>query len=170
MLTYLALFGALALPTPPVQVRPTDCAKLPRGKSYAIVLSTKTPKVRKGTAPQVAVRLVNCSKERLDASASWCEGAPLDTSFLLRITDPAGKQVLPGSYHRLSPGEVYTGCTLVIRRLPPGQEFTEQAYELLWTYKFDRVGEYRIQVFRGLPERFGGGVLKSNVLTITVTK
>jgi hypothetical protein len=36
-------------------------------------------------------------------------------------------------------------------------------------YEFDKPGEYSIQIERELPESLGGGVIKSNAITVTVT-
>jgi hypothetical protein len=164
MIAELALLAALAVPALPVGVHPAYCAKMPRGKPFALVLSTKTPKVKKGTAPQIAVRLTNCSRKVLDTAVTWWEGIPLDTGYVLTITDQRGKRLLPNVHH------VTLGANaLRFVHLEPGKSYTEQA-DLSMHYRLEKPGKYRIEVIRKSPEKFGGAVLKSNVLTITVTK
>ena len=181
MITSLALLAALAVPAPAAQIRsvadllfapshPADCAKMPQHKPFALVLTTKTPKVRMGSVPEFAVTITNCSGKALNLTASFPQAGPLDTSFHLYITDPEGKRVEPGSYHKFLPGEVYTGTSLILQRLGPGRAYTQPAYNLSWRYKFDKAGTYLIQVARKFPKESGGGVLKSNVITIAVTK
>lgn len=109
MITSLALLAALAVPTSAGQMRAADCAKMPRDKRFALVLTTKTPRVRMGSVPGFAVTMINCSGKALNISAGFPQSGPLDSSFQLYITDPEGKRVLPGFYHRFSPGGVYTG-------------------------------------------------------------
>jgi len=36
-------------------------------------------------------------------------------------------------------------------------------------YEFDKPGKYSVQIERALPESLGGGVIKSNTITVTVT-
>ena len=36
-------------------------------------------------------------------------------------------------------------------------------------YEFDKPGKYLVQIERDLPEDLGGGVIKSNIITVTVT-
>jgi hypothetical protein len=137
---------------------------MPRDKPFALVLSTKAPTVRKGTAPQVAVKLINCSRKVLDIAVTWWEGNPLDTGYVLTITDQAGGRLRPNVHHA-----TLGANSLRYVRVEPEKSSTEQA-DLSMQYRLEKPGKYRIQVTRKLPEKFGGDVLKSNVLTITVTK
>ena len=174
MITSLALLAALAVPTPAAQIRnmpdlpsapshPVDCAKMPRHKPFALVLTTKTPKVKQGTAPQVAVSLINCSGKVLGIPTEWWEGVPLDTGYVLTITGQAGGRLRPNVHLNTLGANIGRFV-----RVEPGKSYMEQA-DLSMQYRLEKPGKYRIQVTRKLPQKSGGAVLKSNVLTITVT-
>ena len=138
MITSLVLLAALAVPAPAAQIRnvadlpsapshPADCAKMPQHKPFALVLTTKTPKVRMGSVPEFAVTITNCSGKALNLTAGFPQAWPLDTSFHLYITDPGGKRIEPAFYHKFLPGELYTGTSLILQKLGPGRAYTQPA-------------------------------------------
>jgi hypothetical protein len=60
-----------------------------------------------------------------------------------------------------------TGSVLFVT-IQPGKTH-EDSVDISNRYEFDKPGKYSIQIERELPESLGGGVIKSNTITVTVT-
>jgi hypothetical protein len=60
-----------------------------------------------------------------------------------------------------------TGSVLFVT-IQPGKTH-EDSVDISNRYEFDKPGKYSIQLERELPESLGGGVIKSNTITVTVT-
>jgi hypothetical protein len=69
--------------------------------------------------------------------------------------------------HEVAPDPLATGSVHFVP-IQPGKTH-EDIVDISNRYEFDKPGKYSIQIERELPEALGGGVIKSNTITVTVT-
>ena len=69
--------------------------------------------------------------------------------------------------HEVSRDPLATGSVQFVP-IQPGKTH-EGGVNISNRYEFDKPGKYSIQLERELPESLGGGVIKSNTITVTVT-
>ena len=67
-----------------------------------------------------------------------------------------------------SDGWTILAGSVIILHLPPGKS-EEDLVHVSNRYEFDKPGNYFVQAEYELPESLGGGFIKSNIITITVT-
>ena len=91
-------------------------------------------------------------------------GKEAEFNFHIEVQDIAGKPVAMTQHHRRVRGEMPVTSSNQQIRLQPGQSISETAI-LNQLYEVSRPGKYVIQAKHDV----GGGVVKSNTLTITVT-
>jgi hypothetical protein len=69
--------------------------------------------------------------------------------------------------HEVPRDPLATGSVLFVP-IQPGKTH-EDSVDIRNRYEFDKPGKYSIQFERELPESLGGGVIKSNIIAVTVT-
>lgn len=143
-------------------------AALPAGLSaqepLRIVISTRHPVVNPGNPIEMAVKLTNTSQQVIDTSTSLNMQTGLDANLDIDIRSTSGVPALKKVYKHpeLAAGQAYPG-----RSLNPGQTLKED-FDLTRAYSL-KPGQYTIQVSWSVPKNLGGGVVKSNKITVTVT-
>lgn len=143
----------------------TEAAAAGTRPRFQILISTQTPRVTLGQAIEIAITLKNNSDRVLDDSANWQEATGADPWWHLIVRDSEGKPVPPRNYKGLAAkfGKV------VNRKVGPGGAITDRV-DLRRIFDLRSPGKYRVQVNRKIPKENGGGIIKSNVITITVTR
>ena len=112
----------------------------------------------------VRVRWTNTSSKALDSSANILDATNVDPNFHFELR---------GKYGRPVPTKVYkfpeTSGHAEFGTLEPGDSISHDV-NLLRLFELKQPGEYTVQVSRSIPEALGAGIVKSNTITITVTK
>lgn len=133
---------------------------------FTIAISPVNATVKAGADVWIKVQLTNTSKQDLDTSANISDLTGLDPNFVPQVRDSRG---------HLAPKRVYPhpelagGHPVLDRILRPGENLAEEQ-NVSRLYDMTRPGEYVIQVSRDVPKELGKGTVKSNTITITVTK
>jgi hypothetical protein len=142
----------------------TDAAQRPAKSPIAIAITVETPTVKAGTGVSIRASLTNNSDRPLDASGCYCGPSGLDSAFTWEVRDSSGhlasKRVYPHP-------EVATGSPILDRIIAPGGDISGDQ-DVSRLYDMTKPGKYLIQASREVPKDMGGGVVKSNVVTVTV--
>lgn len=154
----LSVILALALHFPGLPAGPAT------QQPFRIVVSTRHPEVKSGRGAEITVRLTNTSQEMIDTSANVDSRTGLDPNFDIDIRNSSGHSAPKRTYKH---PEFRTGQAFIGRALKPGETLTEH-FDLSRAYELTEPGNYVVQVSRTAPERLGGGVVKSNKITVTV--
>jgi len=152
------LFLILTFTTPPLSQKQTT-----RPPSI-LTLITANLIVKSGSDVWVEVRWTNTSDSELNANRYIDSLSGRDFAYLLDVRDSAG--------HALSripdKSPVRPVFDAQFATLKP-QETIANNINLSKLYNLSRAGKYTIQVSRRIPESPRGDIVKSNVVTITVT-
>lgn len=142
----------------------TSAAQRATKSPIAIAITVETPTVKAGTGVSIRASLTNNSNQPLDASGCYCGPSGLDSAFKWEVRDSSGhlasKRVCPHP-------EVATGSPILDRIIAPGGAISGDQ-DVSRLYDMTRPGKYVIQASREIPKEMGGGVVKSNVVTVTV--
>lgn len=150
LLTTIAPFSGLLLaqkPTPP----------------FTVVLTSNEPKVNLGADVWVKIVWTNTSKVELNASHLWDDSSGLDYSYTLDFRDTDGRPVAQPPHN---PRIGRTGSAS-FGTLKPG-ESRQAEIDLSRIYDLSHPGDYTLQASRRVPNELGGGIIKSNKITITI--
>ena len=135
----------------------------PTKPPFTLVLSAEKPAPTLDSDVWVKVRWTNTSDRTLDASSNILDATNVDPNFLFVLFDRDGRPV---------PRKVYkfpqTSGHAEFGTLATGESITRDV-NLVRLFEFKKAGKYTLQVSRLIPKALGGGTVKSNVLTITVT-
>jgi hypothetical protein len=132
---------------------------------FTIIISIETPTVKAGSRVEVNGRLTNTSKRPLDASGCYCGPSGLDTYLTWEVRDDKGNFVAKRVYPHPEPA---TGSAILDRIIKPGESIGG-GNEISRLYDMTKPGQYAIQASRATTKEMGGGVVKSNVVLLTVT-
>jgi len=141
----------------------TPARQEPAKTPFTLALSCENAITTLGSDAWVKVRWTNTSDRALDASANILDATNIDPNFLFELFDENGHPV-PKKVYRfpLTSGHAEFGT------LNAGESVTHDV-NLVRLFELMRPGKYRVQVSRALPAVLGGGSVKSNILTISVT-
>ena len=132
---------------------------------FAIVITVETPTVKAGTGVSIKVRLTNTSSQPLDASGCYCGPSGLDSTFTWEVRDSSGHLIAKRVYPH---PELATGSPILDRIIQPGGDISGDQ-DISRLYDMTKPGKYVIQASRELPKEMGGGFVKSNAVSVTVT-
>jgi hypothetical protein len=130
---------------------------------FELVLTTEKPTASLGSDVGVKVRWTNTSDQALDASANILDATNVDPNFLFELLDASGHAV-PTKVFRFP----QTSGHAEFGTLKAGESITHDV-NLVRLFDLKRPGKYTLQVSRRVPEALGGGVVKSKIITITIT-
>lgn len=139
---------------------PKQISKLP----FELRLTTEKPTVEPTSKVFVKIHWTNTSNKVLNADAYIEKGSNLDLNYTLEFRDNEGRPV-PKVPEKSPMGRMFDAT---FGALEPGKTITNEV-NLRKIYDFSLPGRYVLQVSRRVPEELGGGVVKSNTITITVT-
>jgi len=132
---------------------------------FAIVITVDTPTVKSGSMVSIKVRLTNASNQPLDASGSFSDMTGLDSNFLFEVRDNQGHL----ASKRIYPHPEVAGGHAILDRIVKPDETLAEDQDISRLYNMTKPSKYMIQASREAPKEMGGGVVKSNVVTVTVT-
>jgi len=141
----------------------TLAQKQPAKTPFTLALSCETAITTLGSDVWVKVRWTNTSDRGLDASANILDATNIDPNFLFELFDENGHPV-PKKIYRFP----QTSGHAEFGTLNVGESVTHDV-NLLRLFELKRPGKYTVQVSRAIPAALGGGSVKSNILTISVT-
>ena len=152
---FLLIIGAVAGPS-----AAQSAASKQNKQPFSITITLLSAEVRAGAEVFVRVLLTNTSHSKIGARGIFLAQG-LDTSYRYNCRNAAGNSVakeieMVGSVHETP-------------ALMPG-ESREQEAPVSRACDLARPGKYTIQVSREIPPELGKGTVKSNRITITVTK
>ncbi|MGB6499412.1 MAG: hypothetical protein WBF09_20615 [Candidatus Acidiferrum sp.] len=131
---------------------------------FKIVIAVESATIKAGSGVSINARLANTSNQPLDASGCYCGPSGLDSLFTWVVRDKGhltAKKVYPHP-------ELATGEVILDRVVQPGSELSGDQ-DISRLYDMTKPGKYVIQASRAIPKEMGGGVVKSNAVTVTVT-
>lgn len=150
-LAYLAVAIAVLVVAFSTQARNTDAPP--------VSLTISGPSQAKaGTAIEITVTMTNNSTQRIDAGSFYVGG--VDMAYKYEIRDKLGNLIQNKHKEMVGSARIAT--------LEPGKSI-EQKTLLSRVADMSQPGKYVIQVSRAIPKELGGGVAKSNKITVTVT-
>jgi hypothetical protein len=137
--------------------------KSPVKPPFTLVLSAEKATATLGADVWVKVRWTNTSHQALDASANILDATNVDPNFLFEFLDenrrPVQRKVyeFPETSGHAEFGTLRTGDSIM------------HDVNLIRLFELKKPGKCTLQVSRSIPKTMGGGTVKSNILTITVT-
>ena len=134
-------------------------AKLP----LTITIRAEALTIKSGMPVSVKATLENHSSLPLDASACYCGPSGLDSAFTWEVRDN-GRLTAKKTYPH---AKLATGSAILGRIVEPKTSMSTDQ-EVNREYDMAKPGEYTIQASREIPKEMGGGVVKSNVITVSV--
>jgi hypothetical protein len=140
-------------------------AQRPTGKApFTLVLSTEDPTVTIGSDIWVKLQWTNTSDRAIDSSANILDATNVDPNFLFKLIDANGHS-LPVKVYKFP----QTFGHAVFGTLEPGETITRDI-NIVRLYDIKKAGKYTLQVSRRAPQELGGGLVKSNRITITIER
>lgn len=130
-----------------------------------LVITVNEPTFKAGSMVAITVHFTNMSKQPMDASGTFSDETGLDSNFLFDVRDPKGHLAAKRAY--LHP-ELWSGHAILDRVVKPDETLSEEQ-DISRLYDMTKPGKYVIQASRAIPKEMGGGVVRSNVVTVTVT-
>ena len=109
----------------------------------------------------IKVTMTNTSNHVIDCRSVFTAGTDLDFQYRVRDVEQRSKRK-PEIHPETSPG------SLQLCALAPSNSKTEQT-AVSWMHDFSKPGQYLVQLSRGISDNDKDGVIKSNIITITVT-
>lgn len=129
---------------------------------FTLTLEAEENPVKAGSEVKVNITLRNSSNRATHMSYGLSE---LDYAFEVR--DSQNRIPPETEFARKSRGRAYFSSDHVFY-LQPGESLPKAPLVVSKFYDLSRPDKYTIQVSRAVPKELGGGVIKSNLITITV--
>lgn len=146
------------LATIPAFSSPLLAQKHPAKPPFTLVLTSKDPKVSLGADVWVKIVWTNTSKVELNANL-YRDPSGLDFNYILDFRDNEGHTVAKTPKSITFDAEFGT--------LKAGDSL-EDDINLSRLYVVSHPGDYTLQVSRRVQKELGGGLIKSNKITITI--
>lgn len=128
---------------------------------FTLTISTDKPTVVAGSHVFIKITQTNTSDRSIGCAAGDSNGFQI--AFRYEVLDEAGKSVkIPGEHHELRGFSWRGPCNLA-----PG-ESTSRDSQITALYDLSKPGKYTVQVSSQASSDEKDGVIKSNVITITV--
>ena len=143
---------------------PALAQQQPGKPPFTIVLVTPRPTVTLGSEVWITIRRTNTSDKDVNASAYIDKSTNLDLNYVLELRNSGGRP-LPQVADKSPVGRFLDAQ---FGTLKPGETISNDI-NLLRLFDLKQPGKYTLQVSRRVPEALGGGVVKSNIITITIT-
>lgn len=137
-------------------------AQKPVKAPFTVVLTTENPNATLGSDVWVKVQWTNTSDKPLDSSANILDATNVDPNFLFELVDADG-HALPMKVYKFP----QTSGHAEFGTLKPGETIAPNI-NLIRLYDLKKPGKYTLQVARRVPEELGGGMIKSNKITIAI--
>jgi hypothetical protein len=131
----------------------------------ALVITTEQPTVKAGSMVAITVHFTNTSKQPIDAGGTFNDATGLDSNFLFDVRDDKGHLAAKRAYRH---PELWSGHAILDRVVKPDETLSEEQ-DISRLYDMTKPGKYVIQASRAIPKEMGGGVVKSNSVSVTVT-
>jgi len=131
---------------------------------FTLTLEAKENRVQAGSEVKVDITLRNSSNRAMHVSYGLSE---LEYAFDVR--DSQNRIPPETEFARKSKGRAYFSNDHVFY-LQPGESLPRAPLVVSKFYDLSRPDKYTIQVSRAVPKELSGGTIKSNFITITVTK
>lgn len=146
-----------------ISAGPAFGQKLAKKPPFTIVLIPEKATANLVSDIFIKILWTNDSNETVDASANILDATNLDPNFILDMRDMA-KHLVPTKVYRFP----QTSGHAAFGALKPNESMTNEV-NLRKLYNLDRPGKYTLRVSRRVPKSLGGGIVKSNIITITLT-
>jgi len=130
---------------------------------FTLTLGTEENSVKAGAEVKVDITLRNSSNRAMHISYGLSE---IDYAFDVR--DSQNRIPPETEFARKSKGRPHFWSDTVFY-LQPGESLPKALLVVSKFYDLSRLDKYTIQVSRAVPKELGGGVIKSNFITIAVT-
>jgi hypothetical protein len=130
---------------------------------FALTLEAEENPVKAGSEVRVDITLSNSSNRAMHISYGASE-----VDYAFEVRDSQNRIPLETEFARKSKGKGYFSNDHVFY-LQPGESLPKAPLVVSKFYDLSRPEEYKIQVSRAVPKELGGGTIKSNAITITIT-
>jgi hypothetical protein len=130
---------------------------------FTLTLEPGENAVKPGSELKVYVTLRNSSNRAIYMSVG--SG---DVDYAIEVHDSRGRPAPDTDFARKLKERAYYSSDSVFT-LQPGESLPKTPLIVTKFYDLSRPGKYLIQANRAIPKELGGGVVKSNFITITVT-
>jgi hypothetical protein len=130
-----------------------------------LAITTERPTVKAGSVVAITVHFTNNSKQPIDASGTFSDATGLDSNFQFDVRDANGHLTPKRAYQH---PELWSAHAILDRVAKPDETLSEEQ-DISRLYDVTKPGKYVIKASRAIPKEMGGGVVKSNAVSITVT-
>jgi hypothetical protein len=130
---------------------------------FSLTITPESDSVKSGDAVLVGVKLINTSSKVIDIhhTSPKC-------NYSVEVLDSEGRSA--SDNNKCYSGDKYLTGRDFISHLKPGESDTYERIEVSWLKDMRKPGKYSVTVKREYPPGFGDGIVKSNVVVITVTE
>jgi len=142
------------------------CAGAPQ-YPFSLTIQDNGPTVKLGSEVELKLILTNTSAGEITL---WDRNRLCD--YELDIRNSSGRPVRETSFKReLKCGNGFSVAVgkNQIRVLKPSESFSDVMF-INEAYELNHAGDYTIQASRTIPKELGGGTVRSNIITITITE
>ena len=130
---------------------------------FALTLKAEENPVKAGSEVKVDITLRNSSNRAMHMSYGLSE-----IDYALDVRDSENRTPPETDFARKSKGRAYFSSDQTFY-LQPGECLPTAPLVVSKFYDLSRPGNYLVQVSRAVPKELGGGIVKSNVIPITIT-
>ena len=137
---------------------------------FSLAITVADQSVKLGTQVRVTITLKNNSGHDIAINRSSVPGEA-EFHYSVLLLDDDGKPVPGTKYWRILQGkehETYTENVLSVTIHP--NEGAKDDFTLNKLFDLSKPGKYTLQVAREIPQNLGKGLVKSNVLSLVITK
>jgi len=131
---------------------------------FTLSLETEQNVVKARSEVKVNVTLRNSSNQAIDMSSGSEE-----IDYAIDVRDSQGGLAPDTDFARKLKRRPYYSSEQVFS-LKPGESLPKATLSITKFYDLSRPGKYTIQVSRAVPKELGGGTIKSNTITVTVSE
>jgi hypothetical protein len=138
---------------------PTQGANTP----FTLTLEAEENPIKVGSEVKVDITLRNSSNHAIDVGLGWSEA-----DYALDVRDSQNRILPETEFARKLKGHGYFYSDTIFT-LQRGEALPKEMLVISKFCDVSRPGKYTIQVSRAVPKELGGGTVRSNTITITIT-
>jgi hypothetical protein len=131
---------------------------------FALMLEAEENPVKAGSEVKVDITLSNSSNRAMHMSYGLTE-----SDYAFEVRDSQNRIPPETEFARKAKGRGYFSNDHLFY-LQPGESLPKALLVITKFYDLSRPGKYNVEVSRVTPKELGGGTIKSNVVTITITE
>lgn len=136
---------------------------------FSLTISAEHDSVKRGSEVFVQIKVTNTSNQQISLAKAPGNLPQAESEYSIDVRDSGGREAPLTDYGRkIKEKKIIVSMSRDSLHIEPGESQNDGVI-VTKLYDLSRPGKYSVRVAREIPPRWGGGIVQSNTINITIT-